>query len=815
MKKALKTYFYTALAIMLAITPLSFKASNVIAENIDNINLVIEKKLDEISNQVEVKVEAKYDQELYEIKSISISEISETKNGDSASFIIEKNGNYTIEVLYQEKTQNIETKYSEILKITELKEIVEQNSEIAAENSLFEKIDEVNQIEKNSYAISTSSSWLDNFDYTENSTAIILSQMKTTSSVVDIVIPGSWDNGSGLKQVQINKETNFFNKNVKTVEIKEVAGTKVKFLPESFKLFLNHESINSVSLDGLDVSNVYDFSNAFMNAKNLNQISAYGWNTTNAENMSFMFSNTNVEILHLGNFDTSNVMKMEGIFDNMVNLKSLNLSNWNFLKVTDIDINTANNQTFCKNVPMLSAVSLNNAEIQPGINNLLRQLQSLTSVEFLNIYALRGLTTQELIDSFTNTQTRLKVITNNNVLKDDLNTFSKKIPAHFVYDAGAGTFLDGSTKKYLLEAVAFQQEEDLEMYETLANAMLGNVENPTKIDDEFVDWVIIDGGLDYGWGVYKALYKNLPIYHVNFNANGGSGTMLSAEVVEGFSINLVNSTFIAPADTLFVGWSEIPYPILNREDSNPSLITKYMNVNEDKTVYAVWRVDGNTLVPSPSPTVTPNPSPNVTPPPTPISTPTTSNGVESTKKTYSSFKGEGAIKESQNNIIDSSSHNEENISNSQSIEVNSEDTPTTNAPLETNSITNQIEKNMTLMNIFIALIMVVMTIILFTLRKTKIIGDNTGTATKYYRKKYLSYLAVFLTVDMIILLCMTQNIFTIENIIWFDKWTVIFVLLGLINLTILFLGIRWHKVQDSNKRNLRHIFGTLTSLWDR
>ena len=66
-------------------------------------------------------------------------------------------------------------------------------------------------------------------------------------------------------------------------------------------------------------------------------------------------------------------------------------------------------------------------------------------------------------------------------------------------------------------------------------------------------------------------------YTVTFDANGGSGTMNPIDELVG-NYDLPTSTFTAPKGKKFKGWSLT---------NNGEIITS-LNVNADKTVYAIW-----------------------------------------------------------------------------------------------------------------------------------------------------------------------------------------------------------------------------------
>ena len=78
----------------------------------------------------------------------------------------------------------------------------------------------------------------------------------------------------------------------------------------------------------------------------------------------------------------------------------------------------------------------------------------------------------------------------------------------------------------------------------------------------------------------KAIYENIPTYTVTFDANGGTGTMESATVLEGEDYELPASTFTAPEDKEFDQW-------LIGEDKYDA--GDEVTISENTTVKATWK----------------------------------------------------------------------------------------------------------------------------------------------------------------------------------------------------------------------------------
>ena len=77
-----------------------------------------------------------------------------------------------------------------------------------------------------------------------------------------------------------------------------------------------------------------DMNSMFRNMSSLISLDLSNFDTSKVTNMSYMFFNTSsLTSLNLSNFDTSQVMNMDSIFRRMTNLTTLNLSNFNTSKV--------------------------------------------------------------------------------------------------------------------------------------------------------------------------------------------------------------------------------------------------------------------------------------------------------------------------------------------------------------------------------------------------------------------------------------------------------------------------------------------------
>ena len=101
-------------------------------------------------------------------------------------------------------------------------------------------------------------------------------------------------------------------------------------------MFYRCEKITTLDVSHFDTSNVTNMSGMFAVCDMLTSLDVSHFNTSKVTDMSNMFANTGLKALDLTTFDTSNVNNMERMFYNSNRLESLNVSNFNTAKVTDM-----------------------------------------------------------------------------------------------------------------------------------------------------------------------------------------------------------------------------------------------------------------------------------------------------------------------------------------------------------------------------------------------------------------------------------------------------------------------------------------------
>ena len=125
--------------------------------------------------------------------------------------------------------------------------------------------------------------------------------------------------------------------------IKKVSILNTIYPKSTSKWFM--KCTNLLSIDGierLNTSHVTDMSYMFYNCTSLTSLDLSDFDTSNVTNMSYMFSGDDAnkinltEIIGLKNFNTSKVTTMRAMFNNCVELTSLDLSSFDTSNVTDM-----------------------------------------------------------------------------------------------------------------------------------------------------------------------------------------------------------------------------------------------------------------------------------------------------------------------------------------------------------------------------------------------------------------------------------------------------------------------------------------------
>ena len=180
---------------------------------------------------------------------------------------------------------------------------------------------------------------------------------------------------------------------------------KVRGNSNCYSLFYSCSKINIIDISNFDTSQVTNMGNLFSGCSALTKI--YGLNkidTGNTYRLSYMFYNcSKLKSLDLSNFNTIKVKSMHGMFAICSSLKSLDLSNFNTCMVTDMG------EMFdqCTNLKSLDIADINTSKV----TNMYGMFQSCTSLISLDLSGWNTLNTTDMQYMFSgcNSLTSIKV----------------------------------------------------------------------------------------------------------------------------------------------------------------------------------------------------------------------------------------------------------------------------------------------------------------------------------------------------------------------------------------------------------------------
>ena len=123
-----------------------------------------------------------------------------------------------------------------------------------------------------------------------------------------------------------------------------------------------------------------DMNSMFRNMSSLISLNLSNFDTSKVTNMSYMFFNTSsLALLNLSNFDTSQVMNMDSIFRRMTNLTTIDLSNFDTSKVTDMSSMFSD----MHNLTTLNLSNFNTSKVM-YMNRMFTDMHNLTNLNISN-----------------------------------------------------------------------------------------------------------------------------------------------------------------------------------------------------------------------------------------------------------------------------------------------------------------------------------------------------------------------------------------------------------------------------------------------
>ena len=155
---------------------------------------------------------------------------------------------------------------------------------------------------------------------------------------------------------------------------------KVYLNENSTSMFSGMSSLTSLSLSNFDTSNVVDMEGMFSRISSLTSLNLSSFDTSKVTNMRYMFHDmSSLTSLNLSNFDTSKVINMEAMFRDIRNLTTLNLSNFNTSQVTDMYL-------MFSGMSSLTSLDLSNFDTSKVtiMSSMFSGMSSLTSLDLSN-----------------------------------------------------------------------------------------------------------------------------------------------------------------------------------------------------------------------------------------------------------------------------------------------------------------------------------------------------------------------------------------------------------------------------------------------
>ena len=125
-------------------------------------------------------------------------------------------------------------------------------------------------------------------------------------------------------------------------------------------------------------------SGCFRNLNSLEDISLKDVDTSATTKMSEMFEDYKLTELDLSSFDTENVTQVNGAFEGATNLKSLNLSNWNFTSFPENNGSPLRQAFFNLPDETLESINLSNAVFGSSMNHFFYDFIYLKEIDLTN-----------------------------------------------------------------------------------------------------------------------------------------------------------------------------------------------------------------------------------------------------------------------------------------------------------------------------------------------------------------------------------------------------------------------------------------------
>ena len=341
------------------------------------------------------------------------------------------------------------------------------------------------------------------------------------------------------------------------VEELDVSDFNTSKVTNMLSMFNGCNKVVELDVSGFDTSKVTTMANMFTNCYAVEDLDVSSWDTSNVTNMSAMFQNCSaVTEIDASSFDTSKVTTMANMFNGCTNLETLDVSNFNTEivdtmqamfnkcnKLTELDLSSfdtkmvTNMQSMFNECYLLDTLDISSFDT----SNVINMSSMFTNCKVLATIDVSGFNTEKVTNMsamFRNCWelTELDLSSFNTSIVTNMNSMfqeCKKLTTIYVSDGFVVTGVTSSTS----------------MFNTcsLIEGGSGTTYDGSKIDKTYAK--IDRGGSNKGYFTRG--------YTVNFDANGGTGTMKHDLYKAGETKTLSPNTFKRIGYT-FAGWNTAP-----------------------------------------------------------------------------------------------------------------------------------------------------------------------------------------------------------------------------------------------------------------
>lgn len=203
----------------------------------------------------------------------------------------------------------------------------------------------------------------------------------------------SYKNSGEIKRVVIDADMVYTKTNYQTGELyQDVVSNSGDFLGGGV-LFGGMDSLESLSIQRLNLDRITDVSDMFAGNKNLTEIDVTGLDLSGVKDISYLFYGAEaLESIDLNSLDTSSVEKAESVLENCSALKSVGVSGWNTSNIK----NLRHFFSQCAALPSvdMSGWTIDNADV----SGMLWGCDSLADVKLSNVKLNKTIATNPMFD---------------------------------------------------------------------------------------------------------------------------------------------------------------------------------------------------------------------------------------------------------------------------------------------------------------------------------------------------------------------------------------------------------------------------------